>query len=174
MSEIKKVEKTSQYSPNVVAVVNAPELIIPSRIYIFDRFPENPSISEITKSFGSIDKAVEIAIGRLNKLPKTKELELLPFRVAFVFGDNPKQNNPNSRNDQDVFEIPFQYSQGDLNQPRGIMYALKDMQLERGRARLKLDSFPIILDDEQMSIRIKGYKRHISEFPDLTRLRYIE
>lgn len=144
---IKKVNRISRFSPNVIAVVNAPELQIPARVYVF--------WEDLERTFGSLEKAVAYAAERLGKTPKCKEF----FQVGFLFGNNYP--------DKDIFVFPFEYSGENPEKLRSVDYHIKNGEIQTGKTRQKIDEFPSILHDEQVFLRIHGLPRHIANFPDL-------
>lgn len=154
MIEVKKVTPISDYSPNVIAVVNAPRLSIPTRGYIFR--------NGINETFGSLKNAVDYFLQRMSKIPNLSEV----FQVGCIFGNNPP--------DKDIFVYPFTYSGNNSDKIRSNPYIIKNDVHMSWSIREKLDEFANILDDEQLNLRSRGLECHITNFPRLTRLQYVE
>jgi len=154
VSQIKKLKKTSDYSPNAIAVVSFPDFDIPTRAYFFS--------NNLDKTFGSLEKAIKFSEKIMKRIPKNKEI----FQIGFVFGNNFP--------DKDIFMYPFEYSGKNSSKIRSTPYIIKNGTRRPWPIREKLDEFSIILDDEQINLRKYGLENHKRTFPELTRLKYID
>ena len=154
MVEIRKVRPTSEYSPNIITVINAPELKIPTRGYIFSK--------GIKKTYGSLDEARKYFVERMDKTSRTDEI----FQICFIFGNNPP--------DKDIFVYPFKYSANNPSEIRSKPYLIKNGVHMPWNIREKLNKFPILLDDEQINLRKYGLENHINYFPKLSRFDYVK
>ncbi len=152
MVEVRLVNKVNRFSPNVIAVANVPENPIPTRLYLFEQ--------DLEKTFGSLEEAVKYSVNRLKEIPKVEEI----FQIGFVFGNN--------NSDKDIFVFPFEFSGTKEKNPRSQPYIIKKGMRMCWPIREKLDEFPNLLDDEQISFKYQSLTDHIINFPHLSRLKY--
>lgn len=187
--EVKEVRRLSEYAPNIIAVVNAPDLEIPARGYIFKNGEE-----KFEKVYGSIEKAIEYFISRMSQNVISKDKEW--FQIGFLFGN--KVSKRSGVPDKDTFVFPFQFTGNDPNKIRSQPYLIKNDVRMGWPMREKITEFSGILNDEQLHFRGELNQKEIqqilrennlelllkikenainlyrSQFPQLTQFTYID
>lgn len=144
--EVKKIVRTDENSPNVLAVVNFPGNIIPARGYIFD--------SHIDETYGSVNEAADYFARRVSIMPEKDAL----FILGFLFGNK----NDRGMTSKDIFVYPWEYSADGNKRIRTIPYLIKDGVMQPWKIREKEDFWPI-LDAERAHFRaqqtFEGFSR---------------
>ena len=149
MVEIKLVKRINELGPDISAVVNCPEYVLPSRGYIFKE--------DIEEVYGNLENAINYFTDRAFKISKRDNLYL----IGFVFG----KIQDNNKKERDIFVFPFSESSGG-RLTRAEPHIIKDNVQLCWTPRFKED-FGILLSDEAIHRRTHSFEDYIHTFPKL-------
>lgn len=189
MPEIKRLKKTSEISPNILAVVNYPENKIPARGYIFDIDIEeiygDESITKEPKKNlvryienDTLNNAANHLILRTQKI-KDKNID---YVLGFVKGKDWRKENPESNIlTRDIVYMEFEKSNGIYR--KATPYMVKTGVSEELGSGPRDPTTPIIYGDMLMisgyeelmfrTIPFEDYKNFL-EFPKEFGLEYVD
>jgi hypothetical protein len=166
--EVRRIIRLNDRSPNIIAVVNAPTLLVPTRAYIFN--------IDFTDIYGTLENAVEHFMRRTSIIEEPG----IDFRLGFIKG---KIRAP-TIGDRDIIYVPFEKSNGTTNRKKSRPYMCKGQTSEDfGRGPVSSttpyinDDMFILLGNERLLFRLNPLEKYASEFPQFPRelgLEYID
>jgi hypothetical protein len=163
MVVIKRVERINPIGPDIAAVVNAPELPIPTRAYIFNE--------DLEPVFRCIKSASETIINRLKTIEKQREdrrAEL--YQIAFLFGKKLDGNPP--KQEIDIFVFPYCKS----NNPKLVRadpYLIKNNVRTCWHPRFKGDFALLLGQEERVRRNLITLEEYLNNFPALEFHKYL-